>query len=120
MKAIPYRRPLGVTLGMAVGILATFLLDMDLLAIVLGALFAVFISGCDQAREGALIGFLSGVGIGLFLGLKNVIVHDLEVTVSLIPTLLATVALGGLMGGFYGFLTGKLKPLYDKGQGPFF
>lgn len=119
MKRIPHRRVLGVLLGVVLGILATLVLEIDLMAIVLGALFAVFITGCDQAREGALIGFLSGMGIGLFLGLKNAIVHDFEVTVNLL-TLLATVILGGLLGAFYAFLTAKLKPLYDKGQGPFF
>lgn len=120
MKEIPYKRPLGVILGILLGILATLVLEMDLLAVVLGALFAVFISGCDQAREGALIGFLSGIGLGFYLGIRNAIVHDIDLTLRILPSLIATVILSGLLGAFYAFLTAKLKPLYDKGQGPFF
>lgn len=120
MKTIPYRKIAGVILGIALGILATFFLKMDLIAVVLGALFSVFLAGSDQGREGAVIGFLSGGSIGLYLAIRNLIIHNMEVTIDILPSLLASVVLSGAMGALYGFLTGKLKPLYDKGQGPFF
>jgi hypothetical protein len=115
---------LGIGVGIAIGVLATFPLENDILAAVLGSLAALAVADAEGVVQYSVIGFVAGAGVGLFMAATGEPVAG----GSLLPTglwsvlasLLVNTIVSGLVGAVYGFIAGKLKPLYDKGRGPFF
>lgn len=110
--------------GIAVGILATFLLENDMLAVVLGSVAAVGFADASGGGLFGLVGLVAGAGVGLFLGARG----DAVLSESLVrnaparffASLAATMIVSGLVGAVYGFISGEAKKLYDEGRGPFF
>lgn len=110
--------------GIVVGILATFLLEHDMRAVVLGSLVAVAIADASAAGRHGMAGLFTGAGIGLFMAARGESVLNESLVrsglVRVVASLAATMMVSGLVGAVYGFIAGEAKKLYDEGRGPFF
>jgi|GEM_PF-3152133 len=118
------RSLLGILFGIVIGLSFTFVVEQDILAVVLGSLAAAAIAGLDEVKAAVLVGSFTGAGLGLFLVARG----ERFFTARWMPAgpvgILVHLVLGaivsGLVGALYSFVTAKLKPLFDEGRGPHF
>ena len=115
---------LGILAGVTASILFISFMRNYVLATVLGMLVAVMIADLEQPRKFAMLGFITGSIAGLYLGARNFLIQgELHMALDylgLAISMLAGLVLTGLLCALYGFITGKVLILYQKGQGPFF
>ena len=118
------RSLLGILFGIVIGLSFTFVVEQDILAVVLGSLAAAAIAGLDEVRVAVIVASLTGAGLGLFLVARGERFFDAgwapSGPLSLLIHLVLGVMVSGLVGALYTFVTAKLKTLFDEGRGPHF
>jgi hypothetical protein len=115
---------LGHLLGLAAAVTLIALVRNYVIAIIVGALLGVAIAGLRQPRPMSRHTLITGALAGLYLGA----IQDPTAAASFFSEawlaraalMLGQMALFSLICGVYGYLTGIVLALYEKGRGPFF